>query len=99
MGVTLGTSEPLGSEEEEGGQNAAYLIASGHQDASSEGEDNAMYEGGLTSSDEEEPQAKPGKAAYFGMQRKQNDADDAGKQYEGLDLAEQEALALRLIHR
>ena len=99
-GVTL-ASEPLDSDEEEEEETAAHVIASGQQDASSAEED-AMYEGGLTSSDDEAeavPQAKPGKAAYFGMQKRRADEENAGKEYEGLSVAEQEALALRLIQR
>lgn len=69
------------------------------------GQDGGTYEGGLTSSDEDEqewkrPQAvasKGGQAAYFGMQKR--DVSAAAKEYEGLSLAEQEALALTLIKK
>ena len=95
VGVTL-ASEPQGSHEEEEEETAAQLIASGQQ------EDGAVYEGGLTSSDDEEEahsHVKPGKAAYFGMQKRLADEDVHGKEYQGLSIAEQEALALRMIQR
>lgn len=102
VGVTL-ASEPLDSdEEEEEEETAAQVIASGQQRGTSDEEEDAVYEGGLSSSDDdEEPQShvKPGKAAYFGMQKRRADEDVAGKEYQGLSVAEQEALALRMIQR
>lgn len=101
VGVTL-ASEPLHSGEEEEEETAAQVIASGQQCGTSDEEDDAVYEGGLSSSDDdEEPQShvKPGKAAYFGMQKRHADEDVAGKEYQGLSVAEQEALALRMIQR
>ena len=101
VGVTL-ASKPQGSHEEEEEETAAQLIASGQQDGTSDEEDGAVYEGGLTSSDDEEEahsHVKPGKAAYFGMQKRLADEDVHGKEYQGLSIAEQEALALRMIQR
>ena len=91
LGVTLGTAEASESENEE--------VESG-QGASGSDDRDAVYEGGL-SSDDEEPQqkGKAGHAAYFGMQKRQADAQQADKEYEGLSLAEQEALALRMIQQ
>ena len=93
LGVTLGTAEASESEEED-------VVSISGQDASESDEEAAVYEGGL-SSDDEEPQqkGKPGHAAYFGMQKRQLDAQQAEKEYEGLSLAEQEALALRMIQQ
>ena len=100
VGVVLGAagaSESEGEDEED----AVHASASGRQDPASD-EDDAVYVGGLSSSDEEEaePQqkGKPGHAAYFGMQMRTSHAD-AGNEYKGLSLAEQEALALRMIQR
>ena len=103
VGVTL-ASEPLDSdeEEEEEEETAAQVIASGQQRGTSDEEEDAVYEGGLSSSDDdEEPRShvNPGKAAYFGMQKRRADEDVAAKEYQGLSVAEQEALALRMIQR
>ncbi len=93
-GVTLADSEAVSDQEEEEEHEFA-----GRQESDA---NDMAYEGGLTSSDDEEnqneaAQPKPGKAAYFGMQKKSNIAP--AKEYEGLSLAEQEALALRMIKR
>ena len=78
----------------------------GQDDQESEEDAGGAYEGGLTSSDEDEQDqqrlqqvgsSKAGQAAYFGMQK--SSVSTAAKEYEGLSLAEQEALALEMIKK
>ncbi|DBB17177.1 TPA: hypothetical protein ACH3X3_014243 [Trebouxia sp. C0006] len=102
MGVTLASA--VGSDEEESSdQEREEEDAVRHEQENDSDNDGIAYEGGLTSSDEEDEQNQPkqasvaGKAAYFGMQKKSNAA--SATQYEGLSLAEQEALALRMIKK
>jgi len=102
MGVTLASAG--GSDEEESSdQEREEDDAVRHEQENDSDNDGVAYEGGLTSSDEEDEQNQPkqasvaGKAAYFGMQKKSNAA--SATQYEGLSLAEQEALALRMIKK
>ena len=101
-GVTLSLASAGGSDEEESSdQEREEADAARHEQENDSDNDGMAYEGGLTSSDEEDEQNQPkqasvaGKAAYFGMQKKSNAA--SATQYEGLSLAEQEALALRMI--
>lgn len=96
MAVTL-----AGSEEEENLSEDEEDRTDVHE-ARSDDDADMVYEGGLNSSDDEPEhgeakQAKPGKAAYFGMQKR--DSAAPAKEYEGLSLVEQEALALRMINR
>ncbi|KAL0034107.1 hypothetical protein WJX79_009163 [Trebouxia sp. C0005] len=102
MGVTLARAG--GSDEEESsGQETEEDDAVRHEQDNDSDNDGIAYEGGLTSSDEEDEQTPPktasvaGKAAYFGMQKKSNAA--SATEFEGLSLAEQEALALRMIKK
>ena len=78
----------------------------GQDDQESDEDDGGAYEGGLISSDEDEQDqkrlqqagsSKAGQAAYFGM--KKSSASAVAKEYEGLSLAEQEALALKMIKK
>lgn len=101
---------------EAGEVEAGVTLAAGtdseddHGDQSEEeaqlGQAGGTYEGGLTSSDEDEQDwgrlqqavaSKGGQAAYFGMQKR--DVSAAATEYEGLSLAEQEALALKMIKK
>ena len=99
-GVTL--AAPGASEEEQESEQDGY---SGRHDHARDDADDMVYEGGLTSSDDEEGLQKAqqhgiaaaGKAAYFGMHKKSSEVQP--KEYEGLSVAEQEALALRMIKR
>ena len=99
-GVTLVTGTD--SEDDQGDQLEEAHI--GHNDQESDEDAGGVYEGGLTSSDEDEQDlkslqqagaSKAGQAAYFGMQKSIVSAGT--KEYEGLSLAEQEALALKMI--
>lgn len=101
-GVTLATGTD--SEDDQGDQTEEAQI--GQDDQESDEDAGGAYEGGLTSSDEDEQgqkklqQAgalKAGQAAYFGMQK--SSVSPGAKEYEGLSLAEQEALALKMIKR
>lgn len=102
MGVTLASA--AGSDEEESSdQEREEDDAVRHEQEDDSDNDGIAYEGDLTSSDEDDEQNQPkqasvaGKAAYFGMQKKSNAA--SATEYEGLSLAEQEALALRMIKK
>lgn len=103
-GVTLASTadveaEEVSDQEEEEGDVSA-------EQESDDDTDGMAYEGGLSSSDEDDgngikqskheaPAARS--AAYFGMLKKSNVAP--AKEYEGLSLVEQEALALRMIKK
>ncbi|DBA75292.1 TPA: hypothetical protein ACH3X1_010573 [Trebouxia sp. C0004] len=101
-GVTLacaGDSDEEQSSDQEREANDSVR----HEQENDYDNDGIAYEGGLTSSDEEDEQiqskqaSSAGKAAYFGMQKKSNAA--SATEFEGLSLAEQEALALRMIKK
>lgn len=101
-GFTLASAG--GSDEEDSSdQEREEDDAVRHEQENDSDNDGIAYEGGLTSSDEEDEQNQAkqelvaGKAAYFGMQKKSNAA--CATEYEGLSLAEQEALALRMIKK
>ena len=105
-GVTLASGND--DTEEESGEQHEEEAWAGQHDQDSDEEAGPAYEGGLTSSDEDEQDerklqqavsSKAGQAAYFGMQRKQGSETAAAKEYEGLSLAEQEALALKMIKK
>ena len=101
-GVTLANTnseaEEVSDQEEEGDISA--------EQESIDDADGMAYEGGLSSSDEDDEKgmkqpksAAPAarSAAYFGMLKKSKAAP--AKEYEGLSLVEQEALALRMIKK
>lgn len=99
-GVTLATGTD--SEDDQGGQLAQTV----QNDQESDEDAGGAYEGGLTSSDEDEQvqkrlqqagSSKAGQAAYFGMQK--SNVSATAKEYAGLSLAEQEALALKMIKK
>ena len=99
MGVTLASAGDRESSDQEREEDDSVR----HAQESDSDNDGIAYEGGLTSSDEEHDQIQPkqasvaGKAAYFGMQKKSIAA--SATEYEGLSLAKQEALALRMIKK
>ncbi|KAL3143488.1 hypothetical protein ABBQ38_002294 [Trebouxia sp. C0009 RCD-2024] len=104
-GVTLATGDEDSAEEsDDQHEEEAWM---GQHDQDSDGDAGLAYEGGLTSSDEDERDeklqqavsSKAGQAAYFGMQMKKGNESAAAKEYEGLSLAEQEALALKMIKK
>lgn len=103
-GVTLATGNDSGDESDDEHDEEAWM---GQHDQQSNGHPGVPYEGGLTSSDEDEQgvrvlqqavPSKAGQAAYFGMQKRNNESA-AAKEYEGLSLSEQETLALKLIKK
>ncbi len=99
MEVTLASAGDRESSDQEREEDDSVR----HAQESDSDNDGIAYEGGLTSSDEEHDQIQPkqasvaGKAAYFGMQKKSIAA--SATEYEGLSLAKQEALALRMIKK
>lgn len=104
-GVTLATGHNDSAEgSDDQREEEAWM---GQHDQDNDGDGGLAYEGGLTSSDEDERDeelqqavsSKAGQAAYFGMQTKKGSESAAAKEYEGLSLAEQEALALKMIKK
>ena len=102
-GVTLASTADSEAEEVSDQEEEGDIFA---EQESGDDADGMAYEGGLSSSDEDDekgirqskheaPAARS--AAYFGMLKKSNAAP--AKEYEGLSLVEQEALALRMIKK
>lgn len=99
-GVTLATGTDSEEEQDDQDEEETHMGQESDEDAG------RAYEGGMTSSDEDEQDqkrlqqavlSKAGQAAYFGMQK--SNVSAAAKEYEGLSLAEQEALALKMIKK